>query len=342
MSEVVTTHPDDQIRVHYLHTPNLNPGFIRPLGWVLLSITITFVTHYATKAILPYFISHAGTREDTSTILPFLVFIACLFLLFARSHLVLMAMPRGRTKRLDQIVRSSPTRHRLPHRFVEKALRGTPQQATPNMKLLNNFPPQHVIIINADSSFVLTKLAENNREFEPIEISRFGQLATVMGITLPASDTDSAVDRRQIRQDILMILVCAPFVLAGISEIAIGRMGAGISFMSVPGFYLAVRWILPLLVESKRWVVPGAIAFSTLGVWRQSNKIDVCSRTNASIAIDLRGGRILVFAGRTYIFHVPRAVAPGILAAWLSTARTPTESEIRSFLGLPAQADSNA
>ncbi|MBI5762552.1 MAG: hypothetical protein HZA51_03400 [Planctomycetes bacterium] len=224
-------------------------------------------------------------------------------------------------------------------------------------KAVTTIPPGHAVWINAKRPDNSVDPISTDIYFEPIELSRdIEQLVWLCMSNLevrerqqpalpskaqnpPASKSRAKKFANAASQISVLTLQLCWLVIMIYDAVTKGlSIGSVVPFLLVSGWVFA--WIRPLFLDRQWFLIPGGILLREVVLFPRSDTFRVISPMTHGILIDERHGVAAINdLDRTLRIACPGGAAWAILAAWLSTARTPTESEIRTFLGLPVQAD---
>jgi hypothetical protein len=151
-----------------------------------------------------------------------------------------------------------------------------------------------------------------------------------------SGSTPGATFRRTAVLVAAALVLCLPFL-------AINQPGARSVLLLLIG--MVVLAVLPRLVTGRTWwLVPGGVAYRDHRLWRKGVKVGLVTRQHASMVLDMAG--TAYFPGgkrplRCWWSREPQArsvcIAAALLAAWVSTARTPTREEVLAFMGPDAE-----
>lgn len=274
-------------------------------------------------------------------------------------YLVSMKAGVARKSRLQALLTIPDSWNRHPHRIVEyELLRRMPTRGRLT-RLVRQLPPATVVVVGGPSNVDPVRPVNCEIPFEPIDL--FGDierswwlylnnLKSNPNITIeeePELSPDMTQGLLPKKAELKRILIQHILIIIAVSFVfRLGWYVPGIIFSIVTSVIIASRipqFIEGLLFPKTWWLIPAALAVFETRPFRAVARSSIFLNSQASLVIHLPMGFFAIgnadraFAARCAPFH-----AWCVLAAWLSTARTPTESEIRSFLGLPAQADSKA
>ncbi len=261
-------------------------------------------------------------------------------------------MPRNRLDRLAKISKHPNGSTRLPHRQAESEMRRIRPTKARLKKALARIPPRHVLYLNYPLRPSSQLPTSNDVPFEPIDIAaddeQLNWLVTMnleSGPQLPEFDQPKKKGRwpdgikalLAVIFRLLYILMMIGAILGGGYDLFFGKWSSE-SFAFL--FYAAIfsgGFIIPLFVEKKWFLVPGGVVMRESRLWTRNDQINVYTPNTHGILFDAESRTVALLDGtRLYRFQSDEDVTWPTLAAWLSTARTPTDQEIHTFLGQPA------
>lgn len=221
-------------------------------------------------------------------------------------------------------------------------------------------PPGHALWINAKRPEDSIDPISTDISFEPIDLkSDVEQLAWLCTAILEIRECQLPAQPQRNQSPHVMKTLFKKYLgmtlrwtfmalqLSYLSSLVYYAMTNGLSLASVSLFLLismwGIVWVKPLFFDRQWFLIPGGLLLREATLFPRRDTFRIVTPVTHGIVIDDRFGVAAINdRNRTLKLTCPNRASWAILAAWLSTARTPTESEIRSFLGLPAQADSNA
>lgn len=364
MSEQFKTGPENHVRVRYIWTP---PNHRKT--WALVALAVGILLSGCAGGSASFLLLESITKafgpiprlfEIATTFMLCLGFPFMWGLFIERlRYRTSMKTAAARIRRLRAILSMPNCRKRLPHRFIElKLLRRLPTRGSLS-NLIRQLPPATIVIVGGSNIYDPVRLGNCDVPFEPIDL--FGDaerswwlfvnnLRSNPDITIEEVPELSAYTTRGLlprKAELKRILLQHILIIFAVSFVfKIGWYVPGIIFSIVASVIIASRipqFVEGLLFPKTWWLVPAGLAVFETRPFRSNARSSVFLNSQASLVIHLPMGFFAIgnadraFAARCAPYH-----AWCVLAAWLSTARTPTESEIRSFLDLPAPADSNA
>jgi hypothetical protein len=260
-------------------------------------------------------------------------------------------MPRNRLDRLAKISKHSNGRVRLPHRLAECEIRRVRPTKARLKDALARIPPRHVVYLNYPLRPSSQLPTSNDVPFEPIDIAADDEqlkwLVTMnleSGPQLPEFDQPKTIGRWPDRIKALLsvilrhlyILIMFVTILGGGYDLFFGKWSSeSFAFLFCAAIF-AGGFVFPVFVEKKWFLVPGGVVMRESRLWTRNDQIKVFTTNTHGVLLDAESRTVALLDGtRLYRFQSDEDVTWPTLAAWLSTARTPTDQEIRNFLGLP-------
>ncbi len=109
---------------------------------------------------------------------------------------------------------------------------------------------------------------------------------------------------------------------------------SGFLCVSIGVVLLGLLWMVTLIAGRRWWAVPGGIVRVDHRLWRSQRDVRVYRSANTPLFVDYgKSEGYVLFRGR--LATIPASWT--LLAAWLSTARSPTDEEILAFVGPDAR-----
>ncbi len=131
---------------------------------------------------------------------------------------------------------------------------------------------------------------------------------------------------------ILLGLLLSPVVV--IVSMFFWNPQSGFLCVSIGVVLLGLLWMVTLIGGRHWWAVPGGIVRVDHRLWRSQRDVRVYRSTNTRLFVDYSESKgYVVFRG--LLATIPASWT--LLAAWLSTARSPTDEEILAFVGPDAR-----
>jgi len=131
---------------------------------------------------------------------------------------------------------------------------------------------------------------------------------------------------------ILLGLLLSPVVL--IVNMFFWNPQSGFLCVSIGVVLLGLLWMVTLIGGRHWWVVPGGIVSVDHRLWRSQRDVRGYRSANTPLFVDYSESKgYVLFRGR--LATIPANWT--LLAAWLSTARSPTDEEILAFVGPDAR-----
>lgn len=257
-----------------------------------------------------------------------------------------------RTRRLAAIAGSERARQRLPHRFLEHHLRHCRDGRNLDRKrieaVLRELPKRHVFVINpvlgeGESLPVATGVPFEPLSFdEPSENATYYYLASQQeagGPTVEEATGRLAYEPVRSRWDIRLlwhIPLLIAFVVVGYAAMGLCGLPALVVVLPLAAFRIAWRFF----VTRHRFLVPGGIAFREDAFWRRGQLVTLVTPDETPLIIRDADCRFIVSEKDRAREEPCGSLGPNILlAGWLSTARTPTLDEVKTFLGAEESGD---
>lgn len=256
--------------------------------------------------------------------------------------------PPTRLPRLQRLADMPEFISRYPHRLVEYALRKQPKGggACGDPSVLVDLPPGRMFIVLPDWKQDFDLPAPILPSFEPVDIQRDHQrmAALLQGAERTESeahqlDRQLASARRRWKLTLLGLGVCMPVMLGGLC-VSILQLAFAQSSREVRAalFGIIVFGLLGLFVVLQRrrtLVVPGGIARTSELHFIRKPHLSYETCDEASLVVDVR--RRAAFAcrqgGVCRYENIHGLKRDFLIAAWQSTARTPSLEEVKTFLG---------
>ena len=361
------------IRIPRVET-GLMPLLLVAAGFILIWIVVCGIVIGIGMAIM-YFVARGRTESPgdlyaAGLLLGFVL--AIVWALAVDRWLRRRSMHRAghRQDRLERLATHPTAAARVPHRLIELAYRRHLQrsfQFEGRLRLacgrvLADAGEGWLIVVRGPKTAPPPLPAPSDAAFEPINPAEPDeQLVWLLRRSYPdafADETAKAASERSVASRRRGILTTLRRVAARIATLLGWAWLAWIVYAMlfprrVPGgwvYRIIFVWLLLLpflwhLVRGRTWwLVPGGVVYRDHRLWRKRVVVGLLTWRGSSVMIDVDGTAYFSDRGRLRRYHWGRADrkadAAGVaalLAAWLSTARTPTREEVLAFMGPDAE-----
>jgi len=109
---------------------------------------------------------------------------------------------------------------------------------------------------------------------------------------------------------------------------------------SLLALVLAVNFLPMLIVGRQYFLVPGGLVRLENGLRFRTPRIELLTPRNSSLVLYADGGAFVATGGKATFIPTDETMIRALIRAWLSTARTPTMSELRTLLAQEGSASS--
>ena len=278
--------------------------------------------------------------------------IALAILVERSRHARRMRPTRLRTERLDRLAASPASRDRLHHRHIEGVLRRVHAGRRAIERELVRLPPRSIILVTA-REFVPRKVpCDSTVPFEPIDIADnsnhvfdlvdlfFSDVAAFVeparataadSVNPPAQGLFSGTSRQW--------AACAAVMIPFLAFVFYQTIGSFDRFEFVALLvclsFVASQAPRCLIFERRWWLVPGGLLYREDRIWRKSLRWGVIRANESPLMIDMRSGIArVVERGRVRRVRCAEIARWFVVAGWASAAPSPTDEQVRSFLGV--------
>ncbi len=259
---------------------------------------------------------------------------------------------RHRCARLAKVLEAKESIVRLPHRYIEQLMRKKSASTKPMKRALLALNPGTVIIANGSRLHDLPRLTPNDISFEPIDlIEDEGQAIWLVRANYEAQNLahEEYMSTEEETEE------GSPGHLYWQAQFWTDRfMGVAILLMFAAGPLLfdndpIIKWLLissltllafaalfgELFTERRWWLMPCGLFYREHRFWKKELRIKLLRATDTPLFLNLELGQALVVDdGKVRSISISPSMGLAILAGWISTAHTPTEQEIQSFVGI--------
>lgn len=265
--------------------------------------------------------------------------VLCAIVLHVLRHALLMRHTRLRSQRLVRITGIQGAIARVPHRFVERALRSPFGAYRKARRVLGQAPIGTCIMVQPMSRPHGTGICSRSIPFEPVPVG-FDTDEGLALVSLCRSEGEQISSTSSNKRAILKVRRQPSWMLRLVIILGTVTWLGWTSFRLVGPIWAVLCVMVAIapagiLMFRKRqlWIVPGGLALREVALWRKTPRIRLFARTKASMFADLRGRPGCV--ADAYVAAPIRATqrcALAVVAGWISTARTPTLEEVRTLL----------
>ncbi len=259
---------------------------------------------------------------------------------------------RHRCTRLVNLFSAYKSIERLPHRYIEYLLRQRSANIKPIKRALLTMRHRVVIVANGPKLDDFPRLTPNDISFEPIDLIDGEELAgwlvtaNIQAQHL-ANESKSYDDLGPAEGSPKHLYQQARHWISQAMNIAGALLFVSWPFISRSNpieqwiilalviFVAVVALLNGVLVERRWWLMPGGLFYREHRFWKKKLKVKLLRATDTPLFLNLELSQAMVVDDGTV-----RSISFGgytglaILAGWISTAHTPTEQEIQSFVGI--------
>ncbi len=255
--------------------------------------------------------------------------------------------PTSRFRHLSRLLAHPQALNRFPHRAVEIIYRSACEPPHDRLhNLLKKLPKGVHILVNGPKRIDDTLPASSEIFFEPIALDESADYMDLIGHDHEKRIHDSGKgntlsnflkDKPTARSlPIRHILVAASTLLLFV----FGIYGNNVLFIMLgiicigqtPSIFV-IRYLVPLFRSSQWWYIPGGIVNREYRFWKKRLDVKIIHAPQTVSVYDMRSKNMLILhEDRIINFTLNPIQYFAFLVAWLSTARTPSEEEIKSYL----------
>ncbi len=266
-------------------------------------------------------------------------------------HRKRMMLSIHRSVRLANLFAENKAIDRLPHRYIEHIMRRSSTSTKAIKRAILTMCPGVVIVANEPKLDKHPRLTSNDILFEPIDLrddkEQAESLITANYETQNHNDDVATAKEeepaegspkhlyQQARQGIFQLLGIVYFILIGRSVILGNNPALRWIIITCLMFWVLVVLFSRILTEHRSWLVPGGMFYRQYRFWKKKLKVKLLRATDTPLFLNLELGQAMVIDdGKVRSISISPSMGLAILAGWISTAHTPTNQEIQSFVGI--------
>lgn len=368
------TKPPNSLRIYWVRIPIVRWGIIGAVCFAVGVVLLPLLTMLLVGSLAAYL--HDALLGGADWLYtPLMLFVLTLSLGVAPLWWVALASmhrrkamrtPRFRSMRLKHLMLHPRVPDRLPHRIVEHAIRSRIFTKRSLHGVLRTIKPGTVVVANGFCRDEFPRPRSNSIPFEPRDLRRdYADLWELMSANVEAqglcdvgkyaarvyeqpfendrSKTDEtgrptiiAAGRAALPSVFSASVFVFLFYMFWIGWISIAPLffiALGVLLLSSLGPLAAFYW------ERRWWVVPGGLIYREHAFWRRRMRAGRTISNETPLFVDLAGNNGLILGGDQVLSFRFNSWEAGwaLVAAWISTARPPTDEEVLAFLGRDAK-----
>lgn len=254
----------------------------------------------------------------------------------------------ARKRRIGPLLGRPVSGERYWHRAAELTLIGEIPSGKLYKNAMSKIPVGAALCLNWWDGTYLQRPCGNSLAFEPIEFVDESELKELIRADFEKSGRfrgQSARLSRPRRSTMILRLIqslgTSLFMLVVLRQFYLLIMG-GAFFATWEWFLIIFATTAPYWItqfnQKQCWIVPGGVIYRYAPFYRKAVCIEYFTRSDSALIVDFRGNLIaLARGGSSVSVGCSEHAAMGVLVAWLSTARSPTNAEVLSCLGVPTR-----
>jgi len=258
--------------------------------------------------------------------------------------------PKGRFHRLSRMLAHPRASDRYPHRAVERFHRSVfPPPRRKLRRLLKTLPKNTSILTNGPKHVDAALPAPSDTFFEPAGIHEESEYMDIIRLgydemmPYPDTDEDHSENRKGRRAPISFWIRRIGGMITSLMGMAwflwsliLGIYDKDYLFiiMCIYGMLIFLGiCMIPLFYANQWWLIPGGIIGREYRLWKKRLNIRIIRASQAASFYDMCQKKLYItHAGRVITLSLQPIQYLAFLVGWFSTARPPSEEEIRSFL----------
>lgn len=258
--------------------------------------------------------------------------------------------PQGRFHRLSRLLSHPQAMNRYPHRSVECLYRRIFTPTSRKLpRLLKTLPKGTNILTSGTKRVTITLPIPSDVFFEPadvreatecMDIIRLGYNKMMQGTDTNEEHTQNMKGRRAPISFWMRRIGGTIMSVIGIAWL-VGNMVLGLYKKDHAYTIICIIWSVAILGQywlqifyaNQWWLIPGGIIGREYRLWKKRLNIRIIRASQAASFYDMYQQKMYItHAGRVITLSLQLIQYLAFLVGWFSTARTPSEEEIRSFL----------